>query len=417
MIKPASNFFMHLPSAASCAVIGAAGAALCSVLAGAADIQPEAAEILAAGIFSGWRPGRGGQDKSGDATSAGPPGDDDARLIEIVKALDIAAIVVDVQRRIVAYNPHAADLFPAITTGHPVAVASRNPELMQSIDRVFTDGRTDTTEIMERMLQGRRFIVTASPLSGPMLLLQFRDTSEQSRLAQLRADFIANASHELRTPLASIKGFIETLQGPARDDAPARTRFLEIMATQAHRMNRILDDLLSLSRIEMRAHLRPEGEVDAGELVAQVIRGLEPLAREAEVTLSLRPSTALARVRGDRDELEQVLQNLIHNAIKYGRKSGTVDIELTERAAAKGRRHALAITVRDDGPGIAPEHLPRLTERFYRVDTARSREKGGTGLGLAIVKHILNRHRGELEITSEVGRGSQFTIVLEALSS
>jgi two-component system phosphate regulon sensor histidine kinase PhoR len=250
-----------------------------------------------------------------------------------------------------------------------------------------------------------------------MLLLQFRDTSEQSRLAQLRADFIANASHELRTPLASIKGFIETLQGPARDDAPARTRFLEIMATQAHRMNRILDDLLSLSRIEMRAHLRPEGEVDAGELVAQVIRGLEPLAREAEVTLSLRPSTALARVRGDRDELEQVLQNLIHNAIKYGRKSGTVDIELTERAAAKGRRHALAITVRDDGPGIAPEHLPRLTERFYRVDTARSREKGGTGLGLAIVKHILNRHRGELEITSEVGRGSQFTIVLEALSS
>ncbi len=417
MSNLASTAFVHWSPAAFCIAIGAAGMALWNAVAGGADLQPDASSILAAGIFSGWRPGRGGQEKGGEKIAAAAPGEPAASLIEIVQALDIAAIVVDVQRRIVAFNRHAADLFPAITTGHPVAVASRNPDLMQSIDRVFTDGRTDTTEIMERMLQGRRFIVTASPLSGPMLLLQFRDTSEQARLAQLRADFIANASHELRTPLASIKGFIETLQGPARDDAPSRTRFLGIMATQAQRMNRILDDLLSLSRIEMRAHLKPEGEVDIGDVIAQVIRGLEPLAREADVTLSLKPAATVMRVRGDREELEQVMQNLVHNAIKYGRKSGTVEIELSERAAAKGRRRALAISVKDEGPGIAPEHLPRLTERFYRVDTARSREKGGTGLGLAIVKHILNRHRGELEISSEVGRGSQFTVVLQALSS
>jgi two-component system phosphate regulon sensor histidine kinase PhoR len=189
------------------------------------------------------------------------------------------------------------------------------------------------------------------------------------------------------------------------------------MATQSQRMNRILDDLLSLSRIEMRAHLKPEGQVDMSDVIAQVIRSLEPLAREADVTLSSKPSATALRVRGDRDELEQVMQNLVHNAIKYGRKGGTVEIEVSERAATKGRRHTLAISVKDEGPGIAPEHLPRLTERFYRVDTARSREKGGTGLGLAIVKHILNRHRGELEISSEVGRGSQFTVVLDALSS
>lgn len=410
MISWAPLAFLNVSFAAYGTAIGAAGVAL---FVGGPDFHFDAGTILAAGFFSGWRPGRGGQDTSGAVPMREEPA---ASLVEIVQALDIAAIVVDVQRRIVAFNRHAADLFPATTTGHPVAVASRNPELMQAIDRVFTDGRTDTTEITERILQGRRFIVTASPLSGPMLLLQFRDTSEQSRLAQLRADFIANASHELRTPLASIKGFIETLQGPARDDVPARTRFLDIMATQAQRMNRILDDLLSLSRIEMRAHLKPEGEVDMNDVIAQVIRGLEPLAGEVDVTLSFKPTAIGMRVRGDRDELEQVMQNLVHNAIKYGRKGGTVEIEVSERAATKGRRHALAIGVKDEGPGIAPEHLPRLTERFYRVDTARSREKGGTGLGLAIVKHILNRHKGELEISSELGRGSQFTVVLEPLT-
>ena len=203
----------------------------------------------------------------------------------------------------------------------------------------------------------------------------------------------------------------------ARNDVAARTRFLGIMAAQAQRMNRILDDLLSLSRIEMRAHVRPEGPVDMSDLIAQVIRGLEPLALKADISLRFTLISEAAIVRGDRDELEQVMQNLIHNAIKYGRPAGSVDVSLRERTRGAAKRGALEVTVTDDGLGIAPEHLPRLTERFYRVDTARSREQGGTGLGLAIVKHILNRHRGELNISSEVGRGSRFTVVLETLKT
>lgn len=370
--------------------------------------------LLAAGIF-GWRPSGSGKPASGDGSEGGAADGTAPDLSEIVHALDIAAIVLDAERRIVVFNRHAADLFPSITAGAPVGLATRNPDLMISIDRSFAEGRSETAEFTERMLQGRRFIVTSTPLSGPRLLLQFRDTSEQERLAQLRADFIANASHELRTPLASIKGFIETLMGPARNDEAARKRFLGIMATQAQRMNRILDDLLSLSRIEMRAHLRPESPVDMNDLIAHVIRGLEPLAQQADIALKFAPLPGASPVRGDRDELEQVLQNLIHNAIKYGRPCGTVDVSIRERKRRTGQPAALEIAVADDGPGIAPEHLPRLTERFYRVDTARSREQGGTGLGLAIVKHILNRHRGELDITSEVGRGSRFTIVLEKM--
>jgi two-component system phosphate regulon sensor histidine kinase PhoR len=370
--------------------------------------------LLAAGIF-GWRPSGPSKAAGGDDLEGGAADGTAPDLSEIVHALDIAAIVLDAERRIAVFNRHAADLFPSITAGAPVGLATRNPDLMVSIDRSFAQGRSETAEFTERMLQGRRFIVTSTPLSGPRLLLQFRDTSEQERLAQLRADFIANASHELRTPLASIKGFIETLMGPARNDEAARKRFLGIMATQAQRMNRILDDLLSLSRIEMRAHLRPESPVDMNDLIAHVIRGLEPLAQQADIALKFEPLPRANPVRGDRDELEQVLQNLIHNAIKYGRPCGSVDVSIRERTRRTGQPAALEIAVTDDGPGIAPEHLPRLTERFYRVDTARSREQGGTGLGLAIVKHILNRHRGELEITSEVGRGSRFAVVLETM--
>ncbi len=399
-----------------CGATLVAGVACAFELVGAVAGWREGAGLIMAAGFFGWRPGAGGPSAADGAKEPEPAGSADV-LSDVVEALDLAAIALDAERRIITFNRHAADLFPSIVKRAPIALATRNPDLMLSIDRVFADGRSDTTEFTERMLQGRRFIVTSTPLPGPILLLQFRDTSEQERLAQLRADFIANASHELRTPLASIKGFIETLQGPARDDAAARTRFLGIMAAQAQRMNRILDDLLSLSRIEMRAHLRPESSVDMGDLIAHVIRGLEPLAQQADIALRFKPQQAAPSVRGDRDELEQVFQNLIHNAIKYGRAGGSVEVVAAPRIGQSSGRKLWAISVRDDGPGIAPEHLPRLTERFYRVDTARSREQGGTGLGLAIVKHILNRHKGELEITSEVGRGSQFTVVLESAGS
>jgi two-component system phosphate regulon sensor histidine kinase PhoR len=390
-------------------------AALSCCAGGEAGAQGLEFLFVAVGIF-GWRPtgpGEGTPSNGPENNVASGPGAD---FSEIVYALDIAAIVLDTERKIAVFNRHAADLFPSISVGAPVGLATRNPDLMLSIDRGFSEGRSETTEFTERMLQGRRFIVTSTPISGPRLLLQFRDTSEQERLAQLRADFIANASHELRTPLASIKGFIETLQGPARNDEAARTRFLGIMASQAQRMNRILDDLLSLSRIEMRAHLRPEGAVDMNDLIAQAIRGLEPLAQKADIVLTFQQFPTAAVVHGDRDELEQVMQNLIHNAIKYGRPSGHVEVTIGARIRGGSKRTLIEISVKDDGPGIGPEHLPRLTERFYRVDTARSREQGGTGLGLAIVKHILNRHKGELEITSEVGLGSRFTVILEAVT-
>jgi two-component system phosphate regulon sensor histidine kinase PhoR len=265
----------------------------------------------------------------------------------------------------------------------------------------------------------RRLLATVVPLEHagaapgtPTLMITFRDLTEQDRLARMRADFVANASHELRTPLASLKGYVETLQGSAKDDAAARERFLKIMSEQAERMSRLVDDLLSLSRVEMREYLPLSEEADLGSVLTEVAQTLEPLARRAGVTLTLSRSDEEAVVRGDRDELMQVFQNLVQNAIKYGRSGGKVEMRLTREAAASGRPERYRVDVTDDGPGIAPQHLPRLTERFYRVNVAASREKGGTGLGLAIVKHILNRHRGELAITSKLGHGSTFSVLL-----
>jgi len=212
--------------------------------------------------------------------------------------------------------------------------------------------------------------------------------------------------------LAYLKGSVETLLGPAKDDAAARSSFLKTMGEQAERMSRLVDDLLSLSRVEMREYLPPSGGADLGAVLADVAQTLEPMAQQAGVALSLTGLHGEAPVRGDHDELAQVFQNLVQNAIKYGRQGGKVEVRLTQEPA--GRLPRYRVDVIDDGPGIAAQHLPRLTERFYRVDTARSRQLGGTGLGLAIVKHILNRHRGELEISSRVGQGSTFAVSLAA---
>jgi two-component system phosphate regulon sensor histidine kinase PhoR len=228
----------------------------------------------------------------------------------------------------------------------------------------------------------------------------------------MRADFVANASHELRTPLASLRGFVETLQGAAKDDPEARERFLKVMSEQAERMSRLVDDLLSLSRVEMREHLPLVERVDLNDAVARVIQAMQPLAAKTNATIEFQQLPEPAVIRGDRDEVVQVFQNLIQNAVKYGKPGGHVDVRVAREAPAAGRPARYLVSVKDDGPGIAPQHLPRLTERFYRVNVAASREKGGTGLGLAIVKHILNRHRGELIVTSTVGQGSTFTVAL-----
>ena len=349
-------------------------------------------------------------------------------ISDLIEVLDAPAFVLDDGGNVTAHNRLVRELYPQIATTKPLSHVSRNPELLRAVEEAFTERKARSIQIVDRITQGRRLFASVSPLKiagqsskeiseqgRPYLLVQVRDLTEQDRLAQMRSDFIANASHELRTPLASMKGFIETLRGAAREDAGARERFLGIMDAQAARMTRILDDLLSLSRVEMRAHLAPEGDVELGSVLTTVVQGLAPLAHEAKISLKLEPAIESFHTRGDRDQLEQVIQNLVQNAIKYGREGGKVDIS-ARRVSRKGSTgERIYVTVADDGVGIAEQHLPRLTERFYRVDSARSRERGGTGLGLAIVKHILNRHRGELEISSKLGVGSTFTVVLDAL--
>ena len=249
-----------------------------------------------------------------------------------------------------------------------------------------------------------------------MILLVFHDLTPVHRAEIMRADFIANASHELRTPLAALSGFIDTLLGSARDDADARERFLAIMKTQANRMARLIDDLLSLSRVELTEHMHPETPVDLVPIVRQVVDGLQTLAQDRSVEIRIAHPAAPVMVAGDRDELTRVFENLIENALKYGANGKRVEIGFSETRSPDAAAEILT-TVRDYGPGIAAEHIPRLTERFYRVDVSQSRAEGGTGLGLALVKHILNRHRGKLSIESEAGKGATFTVRLPLIHS
>ncbi len=241
-------------------------------------------------------------------------------------------------------------------------------------------------------------------MPGDFIVLVLDDLSESRRTDRVRVDFVANASHELRTPLASLAGFIETLQGPAREDATARARFLDIMHEQANRMSRLVDDLLSLSRIEMKAHVRPSDPVDLVSAVRHVADSLEPLAQELGVTIETVFPDRPVELIGDRDELIQVFENLVENACKYGQSGQRVVVTVTEGSGGP------AVTVRDFGPGIPEEHVPRLTERFYRVDVEASRKHRGTGLGLAIVKHILARHHARLKVESTLGQGAKFTV-------
>jgi two-component system phosphate regulon sensor histidine kinase PhoR len=321
-------------------------------------------------------------------------------------------ILVSAEGLVGEANPAAQALLPALRLGQPLAFGLRAPDILDAVMRT-TPGVSAQVEYRQGGPAERIFAVEITALretdaGTPGVMLFFRDLTEARRLERMRVDFIANVSHELRTPLASLVGFIETLQGPARDDAVARERFLAIMQAQAWRMTRLIDDLLSLSRIELREHVAPDMPVDLRSVAAQIVDTLIPMARERRVEIVLDAGEGRLIVRGDRDELLRVTENLVENAVKYGESGGRVELAL----ARWGREVELA--VRDDGPGIAAEHLPRLTERFYRVDVADSREKGGTGLGLAIVKHIVNRHRGHLSIESNPGDGATFRVTLPA---
>jgi two-component system phosphate regulon sensor histidine kinase PhoR len=319
-------------------------------------------------------------------------------------------------------NAPARGLFASLRKGSHISSVIRTPEFLDAVAAAPERGRAVTVTYAERVPVGRRMAATVAPLMGENdgsgatnILVLLRDLTEIERINQMRADFIANASHELRTPLASLRGFIETLQGSAKGDPGARERFLPIMAEQASRMTRLIDALLSLSRLEMNAHVPPADIVDLNDVLGHAKDTLEPLAREMGTRFDVGRFNRPAVVRGDRDELVQVLQNLVHNAFRYGVKGGQVEVQAKHipSIGRQGGRYAIAVV--DNGPGIAPEHLPRLTERFYRIDVTSSREKGGTGLGLAIVKHILNRHRGELAVASTPGKGSTFTVMLNEL--
>jgi two-component system, OmpR family, phosphate regulon sensor histidine kinase PhoR len=345
----------------------------------------------------------------------------------IIAAVPDPLIVLDQQRRIVRANAAAADIVGALSPPRDLAAALRNPILLAAADAVLRGEPSRVVEFtltvpVERQLRARLARINRPSSDGAVAVLSLHDVTELKRAEQMRADFIANASHELRTPLATLTGFIETLRGPARDDAEARERFLAIMTGQATRMTRLVEDLLSLSRIELNEHVPPQGGVALAPVLDHLADALELRAGERDMQVRLALPSDLPEVQGDRDELAQLFQNLLDNAIKYGRVGSeiTVGAETVMRASTNGERASVAyvsVAVHDRGEGIAREHLPRLTERFYRVDTARSREMGGTGLGLAIVKHIVNRHRGLLEIDSTPGEGSVFTVLLRLYSA
>ena len=321
------------------------------------------------------------------------------------------AFTLDGRLMVVDFNVAAHKLL-GLEASRPLIHFSRSPELMSAIDQALATREPQTCELslivpMDQMHRVRVTPIAQSNQMGqPVLLVVLRDTTEELHLAQMRSDFVANASHELRTPLASLAGFVETLRGAAKDDPAARDKFLVIMHEQARRMSRLIEDLLSLSRVEMREHVAPSDRVELAAVVDEVARTLKPLAAQSGIEIAVDRGAGATQVVGDRDELAQVIQNLLQNAIKYGRSGGRVDVRLS----TEGSR--VLMQVIDNGIGIAPEHLPRLTERFYRVNAKDSRDRGGTGLGLAIVKHIVNRHRGSLRIESTKGVGSTFSVLL-----
>jgi two-component system phosphate regulon sensor histidine kinase PhoR len=338
-------------------------------------------------------------------------------------------------RRFLYANAAARDLLSIQRSDGPLTTAIRAPEVLAAVDEALFERRSAHAVYQSGGVQDRVWRVSAEPLQAEgeavLALISLRDETEFRRSERTRADFLANASHELRTPLASLAGFVETLRGHARDDAAARDRFLAIMHVQAERMRRLIDDLMSLSRIELGEHIPPAGAVDVAVAVIDVLDALGPLAQERGVAFATSlPGAGEAMVTGDRDQILQVIQNLAENALKYTPDGGTVRVSLEtgQEAAAcaalrsagsahlnlltpdhAGRRRYVALRVQDHGPGIARANLPRLTERFYRVAGQKSGEHAGTGLGLAIVKHIVNRHRGGLTVESAEGQGATFT--------
>lgn len=338
-------------------------------------------------------------------------------ISDILGALHVPAACLSSSGRLDACNVAFRTLYPAAEIGRPYSMIVRQPELMDAVAAVAVDGETRSVQVEASLLQRDvLWRVNVAPVSAETeswVLLTFEDQTAMAESAQIRRDFVANVSHELRSPLTAVLGFIETLRSAARDDAAARDRFLGIMEREANRMTRLVHDLLSLSRVEAEERQRPTKRADITAIIDGILGVLGPNAKEAEVTIKRVGLDAPLEIIGDEDQLRQVFTNLVENAIKYGRAGGDVEIHAARVGYDAGLRgDAVRIDVIDHGEGFDPLHIPRLTERFYRIDDHRSREMGGTGLGLAIVKHIVNRHRGRLKIESQPGQGSRFSVLL-----
>lgn len=331
----------------------------------------------------------------------------------VLDALGEPAFLIDAGLSVLFRNAASQLAFGVVTVGDPIVMWFRAPEVLVALEAAVASAQAQTTEFQERPPRNRFWEIDIRPIpadiDGPaQFLVFFRDRTNQRRLERMRSDFVANASHELRTPLTSMTGFIETLQGPAREDAAARERFLAIMLTQARRMSRLIDDLLSLSRIEMKPPLGPDDTVDLRVVLRTVCQSLMPMAAEANLDLRMGEGSELAAwVHGDSDELVQVFANLVENACKYGASGGAVVVGLRHEDVSQPRW--VEAFVQDFGPGIAPQHVPRLTERFYRVPGSDPSIRG-TGLGLSIVRNVLLRHGTRLQIASKLEEGSTFSI-------
>lgn len=342
---------------------------------------------------------------------------------KIVQGFIDPLLLIDADRKIVEANGAARELFGASILGKDLFLIIRTPAILDAIKETMTTGKPAEREFLFDKAVERQFNMRAAMVANELahidesdgttedtpfyISLVFSDVTKVKMAERMRADFVANASHELRTPLTSLIGFIETLQGPAKKDEKAMQRFLSIMDEEALRMVRVIDDLLSLSRIELDKHVSPTETVDMKDVIQGVGHSLEVALEEDQRTYSVVVEDNLPPVRADRDQIIQVMQNLVSNAIKYGH-SGTDVLIRAQRTSPSEIR----VEVSDKGDGIPSEHIPRLTERFYRVDTARSRQMGGTGLGLAIVKHIIERHRGRLSIDSVLGKGTTISFTL-----
>lgn len=339
----------------------------------------------------------------------------------VLAGLPDPLILVAEDRRVLRLNPEAEALLGSDLAGRDLALSLRNPDLLAAVDAVLEGGDQETVEFaipgkVERAMTARVLRLPAAAQQDVQVMISLYDLTGVKQSERMRADFVANVSHELRTPLTSLIGFIETMQGAAREDPEARERFLKIMDEQSQRMSRLVDDLLSLSRIELQEHTAPSSESDIEMILRSVASTLELEAARRGMRIEI-ACDPLPPAIGDGDELTQVFQNLLDNAVKYGEDETVVRV--TARRLASGGagerrlgRAGLKVSVSNEGEGIERDHIPRLTERFYRIDSRRSRRRGGTGLGLAIVKHIINRHRGVLDVESRPNAGATFSVYL-----